>query len=71
MCHMTPRKPKSAFLSTRVSPAVRKQFLAKSSVYGTPAEVLREIIEAFNDGRLIISPPVNVKGNLYVTRSQT
>ena len=65
---MKPKKPKSAFLSTRVSPVVRKQFLAKALKYGTPAEVLREFIEAFNDDRLTIKPPVNVKGTLYDAR---
>lgn len=64
---MTPKKTKSQFLTTRVSEAVRTQFLAKSAEYGKPSEVLREFIEAFVDDRLTIKRPVNVKGNLYVS----
>jgi hypothetical protein len=64
---MTPKKTKSAFLTTRVSQAVREQFLKKSAEYGTPSELLREIIEAFTEDRLTIKPSVNVKGNLYVS----
>lgn len=64
---MNPKKSKSAFLTTRVTDAVRTQFLSKSVEYGTPSEVLREIIEAFVEDRLSIKPPVNVKGNLYVS----
>lgn len=64
---MTPKKTKSSFLTTRVSEAVRNQFLAKSAEYGKPSEVLREFIDAFIEDRITIKPPVNVKGKLYVS----
>ena len=65
---MTPKSPKSALLTTRVTRAVRAQFIEKSVEYGyTPSELLRELIWAITEDRLTIKPPVNVKGNLYVS----
>lgn len=64
---MKSSKSKSAVLTTRVSPDVRTQFLTKSAQYGTPSDVLREFISAFIEERISIKPPVNVKGNLYVS----
>ena len=57
-------QPKSAHLSVRLQPVVRSQFHAKALQYGQPSEVLRELVEAFIEGRLIIQAPVkrNLEG---------
>jgi hypothetical protein len=64
--------PKSldAHLTTRVNRSVRIAFIRKAERYGKPAEVLRELVEAFVEDRLAIQPPVTHKENLYVTRIQ-
>ena len=62
-------KSKSKFLTVRVSPDSHKKFHTKVRKFGQPSEVLREIIEAFNEDRLTIQPPVTVKESLYVTRN--
>lgn len=61
---------KSSYLSVRLSDKTRSKFHTKARRFGTPSEVLRELIEAFNDDRLTIQPPVNrnPKENLYVPR---
>ena len=61
---MTP-KPKTKFLSTRVNPDTHKKFHAKSKKFGQPTQVLRDIIEAFNDERLTVQPPVTRKESIY------
>lgn len=55
-------------LTVRVSQATRRAFHAKASRYGTSADILREIIEAFVEDRLAIQPPVTSKDKLYVNR---
>lgn len=67
---MSATQPKTAHLTTRVSPRVRQKFIAKANEYGPHTEVLRELVEAFTDDRLTIQPPVTRKEKLYVTRSQ-
>ena len=63
---------KSAYLSVRLPDKTRTKFHAKARQFGTPSEVLRELIDAFVEDRVAIQPPVtrNLKENLYVTRSQ-
>jgi len=58
-------KPKTKFLSTRVTPETHKKFHVKSKKFGQPTQVLRDIIEAFNDGRLTVQPPVTRKESLF------
>jgi hypothetical protein len=58
-------KAKTKFLSTRVTPETHKKFHAKSKKFGQPTQVLRDIIEAFNDERLTIQPPVTRKESIY------
>jgi len=65
---MTVSKLKSKFLVVRVTDKTRTKFHTKAQKYGQPSDVLREIIEAFNDDRLIVQPPVNVKESLYVRK---
>ena len=57
--------PKSAHLTTRVSPRVRQKFIAKAEKYGLHTEVLRELVEAFIEDRLTIQPPVTRKQGLF------
>lgn len=66
---MTASKLKSKFLVVRVTDKTRTKFHTKAQKFGQPSDVLREIIQAFIDDRLIIQPPVTVKESLYVTRS--
>lgn len=63
---------KSAYLTVRVADKTRIKFHAKARKFGTPSEVLRELIDAFIEDRVIIHPPVtgNPKEKFYVTRSQ-
>lgn len=63
---------KSAYLTARVAAKTRTQFHEKASEFGKPSEILRELIEAFIEDRLTISPPVtrNQKEKLYVSRIQ-
>lgn len=65
------RETKSKFLGARVTGESHTAFFQKASRYGYPSDVLRELIEAFNEGRIEIKPPsVNRKWkeNLYVHR---
>ena len=63
---------KSAYLTVRVPINTRTKFHVKSRKFGTPSEILRELVDAFIEDRIAIQPPVirNLKENLYVTRSQ-
>lgn len=62
---MATTKLKSAFLVVRVTDKTRTKFHTKAQKFGNPSEVLREIVEAFNDDRLTIQPPVTRKESLY------
>lgn len=61
---------KSAYLTVRVADRTRTKFHAKARKFGTPSEVLRELIDAFIEDRVTIQPPVtgNSKEKLYVPR---
>jgi hypothetical protein len=69
---MTSPKSKSAFMTVRVTDKTRTKFHEKARKLGTPSQVHREIVEAFNEDRLTIQPPVirNPLEKLYVTRTQ-
>lgn len=56
-------------MTLRVTHRVRTAFNRKAERYGKPADVLRELIEAFLDDRLVIQPNPR-KESLYVPRSQ-
>jgi hypothetical protein len=64
---MATTKIKSAYLVVRVTDKTRTKFHSKAFKHGTPSSVLREIVEAFNEDRLVIQPPVTRKESLYVT----
>jgi hypothetical protein len=59
-------KSKSAYLSARVTEKSRNKFHAKVKKLGKPSEILRELIDAFIEDRIIINPPVTSKEKLYV-----
>lgn len=61
--------PKSlnTHMTLRVSQRVRTSFNRKAERFGKPSEVLRELIDAFIDDRLVIQPNPK-KESLYVTR---
>lgn len=63
---------KSAYLTVRVADKTRNKFHAKAKKFGTPSQVLRELIDAFIEDRVTINPPVtgNSVEKLYVTRIQ-
>jgi len=71
LCSMIPIT-KSAYLSVRLPDKARLRFHAKAKKFGTPSEVLRELIDAFIEDRITIQPPVNrnPKENLYEPRIQ-
>lgn len=59
-----------SFMTTRVTAKQRQQFIAKAERFGKPSEVMRDIIIAFIENRLIVTQPSKVKETLYVARSQ-
>ena len=59
---------KSAYLSVRVPDSTRTKFHDKVKKFGSPSEVLRELIDAFNEDRVAIQAPVTRKEKLYVPR---
>lgn len=61
---------KSSYLSVRLTLGTRARFHIKSKKFGTPSEVLRELIDAFIEDRITIQAPVTRKENLYVPRSK-
>ena len=64
------KSPLDSYLTTRLTVEQRKQFVSKAERFGKPSEVLRDIIVAFIENRLIVTQPTKVKEVLYVTRSQ-
>lgn len=61
---------KTKFLSVRLTPQDHRTFFRKSKRYGKPSDLLRELVQAFNEDRLTVLPPVNTKESLYVSRSK-
>jgi hypothetical protein len=53
-----------AYLTLRVTSATRQKFHDRAKKFGKPADVHREVIEAFIDDRLTITKPE--KESLYV-----
>jgi hypothetical protein len=66
---MPATKSLDTHMTFRVSQRVRTAFHRKAERYGKPSDVLRELIEAFLDDRLVIQPNPR-KESLYVPRSQ-
>jgi hypothetical protein len=66
---MPPVKSLNSFITVRVSGKVRTAFHRKAERFGKPSDVMRELIEAFLDDRLVIKPDPK-KESLYVTRTE-
>ena len=60
------QKPLTAFLAVRLEPKTQTAFRRKASQFGKPSDIMRELVEAFLEDRLTITPPSTVKRNLYV-----
>lgn len=50
---------KTQFLTIRLTEQERHAFSVKTKAYGGASFVLRELISAFIENRLVIQPPVN------------
>lgn len=64
---MPKRTNQDETLIFRVSKSLKHRFITKIRKIGAPSGVLREIVEAYVDDRLVIHPPKD-KESLYVTR---
>jgi hypothetical protein len=62
---MNEPKPKSEAIYVRVTPEAKKQFHDKAARFGTPSEVLRELVLGFIEDRVTIVPPADKKESLY------
>lgn len=59
------KKPElGKFISVRVTPKFHTQFHRKVKAFGPPSVVVREVLEALVEGRLVIQPSPT-KRNLY------
>ena len=68
MCRkMTLPKNYSAFLTVRISKDTADAFRTKAKEFGGTSEVLRAIVETFNDDRLTVRPDPNRK-TLFTTK---
>lgn len=47
---------KATVLNVRISKDERGAFSRKAAAYGSPSHVLRELIRAYIDGRLVVTP---------------
>lgn len=57
-----------SFLTIRVSKEFRKELNKKAKRYGKPSDVIRQILEAFVEDRVQLTPS-DRKENLYVNRN--
>ena len=53
---MATKQTKSKFLTIRLTPQEHKAFTVKSKSYGGPTFVLRELVSAFTDERVTVTP---------------
>ena len=49
-------KPKTAVLYMRVTPEIKKAFTKKAEPYGTVSTVLHELVLAYIEGRMTVTP---------------
>lgn len=62
---------RSTFLTVRLHQQTSQEFRAKANRYGGVSEVLREMIDAFLEDRIVVHPPKQLKKeSLYVSRSE-
>jgi len=60
---------RTSFLTVRLPQQTHTEFRAKAERYGGVSEVLRELVSAFLEDRLTVTPPVTRKESLYDHRS--
>ena len=53
---MANKPTRSKFLTIRLTPQEHKAFTVKTKVYGGPTFVLRELVSAFTDERVTVTP---------------
>jgi Arc/MetJ-type ribon-helix-helix transcriptional regulator len=62
---------RTSFLTVRLPQQTHTEFRIKAERYGGVSEVLRELVSAFIDNRLTVTPPVTPrKESLYDHRSK-
>lgn len=61
------KQPRSQFLTVRLTPQERKAFSRKAESYGGPTYVIRELVEAFVQDRLIVTPNPDKRSLYHVT----
>jgi hypothetical protein len=57
------------YITIRVNKTTHQNFMDRANKYGKPSDVLREIIDAFIDDRLVMYPNPS-KESLYVVRTE-
>jgi len=68
---MSSMNKRTTFLTVRLRQQTHQAFRARAEKYGGISEVLRELVDAFIEDRIAITPPATPKKeSLYVTRSQ-
>lgn len=68
---MSSMNNRTTFLTVRLRQQTHHAFREKATRYGGVSEVLRELVDAFIEDRIAITPPATPKKeSLYVTRSQ-
>lgn len=61
---------RNQFLTVRLTPQERNAFSRKAESYGGPTYVIRELIEAFVQDRLIVTPNPEKRSLYHVPRNQ-
>lgn len=67
---MSRRKLNDTWITVRLPRSVKKEFNKKAEQYGTSMAVARELITAFTEDRVTVTPPETIKESLYVSRSE-
>lgn len=60
-------KGNSPTVAVRLATSLHQAFIQKAHRFGGTSEVLRELVAAFVENRLSITPPQNAKESLYVS----
>jgi hypothetical protein len=59
---------KQCRINVRVDPQLKAAFYQRAKLHGPPAYVHRELLQAFVDGRLTVTPKTpDAKGQFYVS----
>lgn len=63
---IAPHKPLEKYISVRVSAKAHKAFFRKASLFGKPSDVLRELVDAFLEDRIVIQPSPSKRSIYHV-----